>query len=454
VSVVERGSAFSEQEAELLFEEARRRTRRRRRRRVSLSALGIGLAAVALAIVTTGARGGGSSLISETASHPFADLRDFSGHGDLAFVSRGRLWVLSGTDRRLRAVSPAGDQASAPQFSPNGRWLAFTVGASQLWVAHADGSGPHPIGAAGGAPWLPDGSLIAGGHIWRMSPRGAVRAGTAPPDLVGWAPDGSAYAFVARDRHRGANGSWSETQRLEVSRSLRGPRTTWFSNRISFTNAGGVNGGEFGSALPLPAGHGILFRLFPDNSASLAADGLPVYELQRPGAKPRDIGTSLGMSVSIGHGAFALTRGFNRYAWVTKSASLCSARCIALPTSPGKLSVEPALSASGGVAYVQAAIGSEGMIGAPQINSWYSTRRLWIIEPGAPAREVAGSAGAATPLWSADGRSLVYVSGDALWLLASPTAPPARVAAPLFFPGAWPSFYGEVPWQAQFAWSS
>ena len=460
MSVVERDSTFSEEAAQALFEEAHQRTRRRRRRRwLTVAAAGIGVGAVAFAIVYARA-GGRPGVIAQTASRPFADPRALLGHGELAFVSRGRLWVLSGTGGHLRADSPAGDQASAPRFSPDGRWLTFTVstgvGAGQFWLARADGTDGRRIPDTGISGFLPDGRLIAAGHLWRSTAAGALLgAGPVPADLIAWAPDGSGYAFLDFTRRNGANGSWSQTQRLELSHSLRGPRTTWFSNRTSFTKAGGVDGGVFGSALLLPGGRGVLFRLFPYDSASLAADGLPVYELTRPGGPPRDIGTSVGMSVSIEGGAFALTRGENRYAWVTKSASLCATGCVALPTPRGKLSLDPALSASGALAYVQARSGSESTIGQSDVHRWYRTHRLWILAPrAAKPREIAGSAGAAVPAWSADGRSIVYVADDALWLLPSLGEQPVRVAAPLFEANVWPNFYGEVDWPSQFAWSS
>ena len=367
--------------------------------------------------------------------------------------------MLDGASGRLRAASPSGDQPSDPQFSPNGRWLTFAAstpsGKDQLWLARADGTAARPIRNGGISGFLPDSRLVADGHLWEVfAPDARLDVGRVPADLVAWAPDGSAYAFVHVTRHSGTNGSWSATQRLDVSRTLRGAQTRWFSNRVSFTNAGGVEGGVWGSAVVLPARRGILFRLFADNSSSLAADGLPVYELTRPGAEPRDVGTTVGFSVSLGHGAFALTRGPDRYAWLTKSAWLCSARCTAVPTAAGQLSLDPALSTGGSVAYVQAST-QNSTIAQSDVHHWYRTHRLWILERGArQPREVPGSIGAANPTWSADGHSLVYVADNGLWLVPSVGSRPVRVASPLFEANVWPNFYGEVDWQSQFAWSS
>ena len=85
-----------------------------------------------------------------------------------------------------------------------------------------------------------------------------------------------------------------------------------------------------------------------------------------------------------------------------------------------------------------------------------------------PALASTGRAAArrrADPTWSADGRLLLYVRGDGLWLLnpsagrgnpagGIPSATggrPARVVSRLF-KGAWPNHYGYIDWRGQFAW--
>jgi len=71
--------------------------------------------------------------------------------------------------------------------------------------------------------------------------------------------------------------------------------------------------------------------------------------------------------------------------------------------------------------------------------------------------EVAGAMGASAPVWSADGRSLMYVANDSLWVVSAPSAGergrPVLIAAPLFQRDDWPNYYGEVDWSSQFAWS-
>ena len=152
---------------EALIEEARRRTRRRRRR----GGLVVVLVVAAIVLGLIASAGGGSGVVSETASRPFVNVRAFSHDGELAFISRGSLWVLDGAAGSLRKVAsrsytaqPEGNIDSggipahtalvpgSPTFSRDGRWLAYLVphaagdGAfSQLWIAHGDGTEAHLV---------------------------------------------------------------------------------------------------------------------------------------------------------------------------------------------------------------------------------------------------------------------------------------------------------------------
>lgn len=42
----------------------------------------------------------------------------------------------------------------------------------------------------------------------------------------------------------------------------------------------------------------------------------------------------------------------------------------------------------------------------------------------------------------------------ALWLVATLPGKPVKVASPLFPPAAWPTYFGQVDWTQQFAWSA
>jgi hypothetical protein len=57
-------------------------------------------------------------------------------------------------------------------------------------------------------------------------------------------------------------------------------------------------------------------------------------------------------------------------------------------------------------------------------------------------------------VWSADGKSLLYVADDGIWLLPTPASAPVEIATPLFARSSWPSYYGQIAWPSQFAWWS
>ena len=429
---------------EALIREARERQRRRRIRLAAVLAL---LLASGLGIGFGLTRGGGSTA---SGRGPFAALSAFAGHGRLAFVSRGSLYVLDGEAGRLVRVTAGG--ASAPAFSPDGRWLAYAY-RGRTGLARADGTHPRRL-PAGNLSWLPGGRLLVGRVIYRIAADGTpIHAARAPAGLVGWAPDGSRYAFVTSRDVRGRGGAIHGVTRLEVADSPTDARTTWYSVRDSFARASGWRTPGIVQVVVLPRRRGLLFWLDPMHAESIGADGLAVYELTRPGASPRKLGTTVQRDASLAlTGRFALPGGVDRIAWVTKTVLSCRiARCAAVRPPAGALTLDPALSPDGRtLALVSAA--SEGTTMSfipPVLKRWYATRRLWV-----GARAIPDSTGAAAPVWSSDGRSLLFVRDDALWLLPRLDGKPVRVAAPLFGTRVWPNAHGNVPWSRQFAWHS
>src|SRR5579872_1437263 len=126
----QRGADLADGELAALIREARRRALRRRAM-IAVVAACAGVTAGLLAAATGGERAGRRAIAARTHG-PAVDARAFRGEGRLAFVSLGRLFVLDGATASLRAVRSAAGPA-APQFSPDGRWLAFRVGSGALW---------------------------------------------------------------------------------------------------------------------------------------------------------------------------------------------------------------------------------------------------------------------------------------------------------------------------------
>jgi WD40 repeat protein len=441
-------------DAEALFREARRRTRRRRLTRLVLALVIVGGGVLAYRV------GFGTQATTALTSAPVPAVNKdaFAHRGILAFVSQGRLWVLDGT--KLTAVSRPYGQASSPAFSPNGRWLTYTLeNGVQTWLARSDGSEPRLVAEAGATSgWLADGQLVAGTGIWHVSPAGSLtRVGTRPVGLLAWSPDGGRYVFASSTMTGPFTDYRKGVERLQVSSTLTGRRTTWYQAPVSFTKLSGLEGPFIDSAVVLPDADGILFRVDPDQMDD--ADGANLYEIASRGARPKTLGVTVGLPVTIGpNGAFAITSGGNRYAWQTKTVSACSARtaaCSPMPTAHGVLSFDPAYSPDGeALAFIEAPSSAAANVGQTAVQRWYATHTLWIRDGNAAPSEISATSGASTPTWSANGKSLLYVAEDALWLLPTLKSKPIRVASPLFTPGDWSSFYGEVDWNDQFAWLS
>lgn len=436
-------------ELELLIREARARQRRR------WAAAAVAVAALASVAILASAVQGGSHRTPTGARSPvpFVDARAFSGHGLLAFVSRDALYVLDGRSGRLTEVARALEQPTWLSFSPGGRWLTYGLGNGRAGVARADGADPRSVPAHGlSASWLPDGRLLVGRAIYRIRAYGPlIRAGTAPAGLADWAANGSRYAFVTRHVRTRPDGSFRGFERLELADSLGGSRTLWYSAPISFTRREGFRGSAI-SDVALTGGR-VLIWLDAMQSESLAADGMPVYEIRSPLARPVQLGDTVGGEhLSFARGRIALGGGSDRIAWVSKAVLTCgSSGCRILRSHAGKLTLDPAFSPDGRtLAFVTARTEpTDESFVQPTLHRWYATRRLWIGTHAVP-----DSRGAAAPTWSADGRSLLFVKDDGLWLLSRLDAKPVRVAGPLFGISDWPSYYGQVDWSDQFAWWS
>src|ERR1700740_1547531 len=122
----------------------------------------MGLAALvcAMAVIIEAGRNGRTAVpaaaaVRAAASPPSAPCpAAVRGLGRIAYVARGQLEVIDLGSCRVRRVTAG--SAWSPQFSPDGRWLAYSRGRLSYAQGPPDHSGsPVVVPAAGGLPRTP-----------------------------------------------------------------------------------------------------------------------------------------------------------------------------------------------------------------------------------------------------------------------------------------------------------
>jgi hypothetical protein len=111
-----------------VIEEARARERRHRRIAGTVVVLAVAVGAVVLALSPGGAKPPAArASLTFAATGPTVNARAFGHEGDLAFISRGTLWVLDGSSGRLRKVTiPRGLVPESP--TPTGATRVRSAG--------------------------------------------------------------------------------------------------------------------------------------------------------------------------------------------------------------------------------------------------------------------------------------------------------------------------------------
>jgi len=232
--------------------------------------------------------------------------------------------------------------------------------------------------------------------------------------------------------------------------------------------------------------------------ASRSLDQTPLFLIAAPGSRPRLIAQTLEGGdtepVAAGPGgalAVVETSTLGRIYGQGKVVEHCSTRtgsCTPVPgaaiwtgvdnqpcpagsscTHPARgtpgsaVTLEPSWSPTAPLlAYVKAPY---SLTPDPTIG-WYNIHQLylWNAHTGTTHR-VATVSGVSVPTWSRDGRGLLYVSGNGLWLAPATGGAPVEIEHPLFAKSVWSgiassapplatSYFGRIDWTGQFSWSS
>jgi Tol biopolymer transport system component len=412
------------------------------------------------------------------------------GHGELAFIAHGGLFLTGGPAGKLRRVSLPGVPA-APAWSTSHRWLAVQVakpapagspglqGPAALWVVDAAGTSTTkvtpPSWDVTSFAWSPRSSRLA---VAAATPAQAGTTGVA------------AVVTTAGARKVLATGTyvsgvaWSPDGR-QIAAGLYTGRPIWGGKVVLLSTSGGpptLVTFSKGNVLDLagwwPSGSGLLYWTDTGGSASLAADGLPLATVSIRGREVRQLTATMLEHTSwlafsptgnLGRGGgarastVAVTSGGDRVIWAGhKRIIVCrrSGGCSPVGQAPGVVSLDPSWS-PGGTRLVFARASATGPFGpaghagfSPSwIRRWQATSRLWVSSAGGSAVRplTAAGQGALDPVWGTDG-SLLFVRNDAIWLLPTGTASPLRVTGPLgaITGGA---YYGYVPYPGLIAWT-
>jgi dipeptidyl aminopeptidase/acylaminoacyl peptidase len=396
--------------------------------------LGASVVALALAVAV--------SAPAAAAPTPRTDPAAYRDQPPLAFVSSGRVRILDGRGGAPIRV-PGVDDACCVAFSPDSYYIAFER-RGDLWVAEHDGTELHRIARSVARwEWAPDGQALA-----------VVRHRGNGIEFVG-ADDSRIRATLLSDHHV-LDMAWAGYgRRIAVSavpaggtRSAAGGPAELFMLEVP---------GPYGNdcpalcpeaPLPVPVAH-------PENgSRPLLAGWSPNVEAIALWTAPTNGGT-LGVVSPRGGDVTPIAGTLVRRSWVQWSRNgdrllvvegtareagaprallLCAGVSACRPVAGGDEAVaDPAWSRSGAMAYVRT-----------------DRRELWVANAdGGDARRLVGAGeGVAAPRWLPDGRHLVFVRDERVWLLdaaAGDGTAAVPVAGPLGRVGAAPAAPAHEP---------
>lgn len=391
----------------------------------------------------------------------------FKNMGDLAFVWQGLLYVLDGKTGEVKQLTNFGN-AQHPIWSHDGQWIAFIAkntpneNNGQLWLVRRDGQQAHKVQGlaevtnARNISWSPTANVLGVSNqdgLWlvpadgepHLQVKGLISFGDA-----GWSPDGKAIAYSVTlpfDKdHPEIRADALYTVNLSTGQVVK--QTT-------------ASGAGIQVAGWWPSGEGVFYWLNSLHSASLAADGMPLWSLRFGDAEPTLLSTGLahpGWQALSPQGQLLMVTGGGRTIWRGKSLTITDpgTGSSTLPNPDGFVTLDPSYSPDGRrIAFVAAKdLGNVlGFSNPDELVDWVATRTLWIENADgsdAHSLKTAGT-GIYQPVWSKDGSRILYVQNNSLWTIGANGDNPEKILGP--FPD-WKDqfgYYGYI-WHDEFAW--
>jgi Tol biopolymer transport system component len=354
----------------------------------------------------------------------------YRGQPPLAYVSKGRLFVLDGKGNpplQVRGVTGA----CCVAFSPDGYYIAFQR-RDDLWVAEHDGTELHRVARSVLRwAWAPDGQALA------VIPKPA-RDGSGGTGIDIYGAEDSSIRDKQLPDHRVVDLAWAGLGRRLAVSAVPAQGATGDGGRaeVFMLEVPGPYGEDCPALCPeaplrvpvthADSGSGPLFAGWSPNVDAIAVWTAP------------DNGATLGLVSPRGGDITPIASTLVRRSWVQWSRSgdrllvveggarepgaprdllLCAGASGCHSVTGGAEPVaDPAWSRAGAMAYV-----------------WTDRRELWVANrDGADGRRIAAAGdGVHSPRWLPDGRHLLFVRDGLVWLLDPSSGDPAPVAGPL-----------------------
>ncbi len=421
------------------------------------------------------------------------EAQDVRGFGPVAFVKNGSLWI---HDFETGASQPLveGEALSEPRWSPSGRWLAFRMAGDGLATMDVRTEGAAPIlvseGQVGSFAWSPrtdDLAFVADGDLYLTS--GGASAATL---LVGgndlsasiasqgeirrlaWGPAGEMLAFDWLGRGEAGGPAYQGIWQIRLADG----------KLIQLFDSGMPDKGASTVAKWTAGGSALLFWQGPIPSASLLADGTPLYALAAAGGNPIEMGKDLNESVGqsaptasvLVYDDFVVrfpetpqdssdrvlvVLGGGRETWVNKRLAVVDpangvARAL---TERDQAVLWPAVSPDASkIAFSAMPDMSSAEGESPE--EMVMDRSIWVmyIASGQARKLTEGDTYRdERPLWSGDGDSILFVRLDALdhaslWLAELQEGRTAEVVDGIGPLANGLGYYGHVEWGDYFDW--